>query len=85
MGKPATGWISVQKRKPLLLLLLAVLSVSAAGFLFLRGSDSMPTSVALVRAGVPYSYASNEQNPLRFMRSKLVLLVSHELSLSGNR
>ncbi|PKA49286.1 alpha-1,3/alpha-1,6-mannosyltransferase [Apostasia shenzhenica] len=95
MGKPATGWISIQKRKPLLLLLLAVLSVSAAGFLFLRGSldscdcsrfggsDSMPTSVALVRAGDPSSCASNEQNPLRFMRSKLVLLVSHELSLSG--
>uniref|UniRef100_A0A0E0C0A5 Glycosyl transferase family 1 domain-containing protein n=1 Tax=Oryza meridionalis TaxID=40149 RepID=A0A0E0C0A5_9ORYZ len=74
----------------LLLLLLAVAAcASTAGFL-LRGatldpcdvdarggSGSAAAAVATARTG---AFAGS---PLEFMRSKLVLLVSHELSLSG--
>ncbi|XP_039847005.1 uncharacterized protein LOC120706426 isoform X1 [Panicum virgatum] len=63
----------------LLLLLVAVAaSASTAGFL-LRGALRDPCDARGDRATV----AAAAGSPLEFMRSKLVLLVSHELSLSG--
>lgn len=75
------GWISFQK-KWLLLLLLVIFSVSTAIAFFIRSAfDSCdPRPEEQIRFKAP---AGSFQNPLGFMRSKLVLLVSHELSLSG--
>ncbi|GJN06225.1 hypothetical protein PR202_ga23930 [Eleusine coracana subsp. coracana] len=79
----AGGRGSAHHRNRLLLLILVAVAASAstAGFL-LRGAlrdpcDARGDSAALTAAEVAGS-------PLEFMRSKLVLLVSHELSLSGN-
>ncbi|KAK3163518.1 hypothetical protein QOZ80_1AG0004710 [Eleusine coracana subsp. coracana] len=78
----AGGRGSAHHRNRLLLLILVAVAASAstAGFL-LRGAlrdpcDARGDSAALTAAEVAGS-------PLEFMRSKLVLLVSHELSLSG--
>ena len=69
----------------LLLLLVAVAaSASTAGYL-LRGA---PVALCDSRGdpGVPATASAGgaDASPLGFMKSKLVLLVSHELSLSGN-
>ncbi|CAO2207796.1 unnamed protein product [Urochloa humidicola] len=65
----------------LLLLLVAVAaSASTAGFL-LRGALHDPCDAHGDSASL--TAAAAEGSPLGFMRSKLVLLVSHELSLSG--
>ncbi|KAK6939427.1 Glycosyl transferase, family 1 [Dillenia turbinata] len=85
MAKHSGTWISVQKRWPVVL--LAVLSASTA-FVFIRAAFNSCTNtkhfedtdrhVTVLSSQVP-----NHPNPLQFMKSKLVLLVSHELSLSG--
>jgi hypothetical protein len=68
-------------RTRLLLLLLVAVAASAStvGFL-LRGALRDPCDAH----GDHASVAAASGSPLEFMRSKLVLLVSHELSLSGN-
>ncbi|CAL4964323.1 unnamed protein product [Urochloa decumbens] len=68
-------------RTRLLLVLLVAVAVSAstAGFL-LRGALRDPCDAHGDSASLT---AAAEGSPLGFMRSKLVLLVSHELSLSG--
>ncbi|XAR64149.1 GDP-Man:Man(1)GlcNAc(2)-PP-dolichol alpha-1,3-mannosyltransferase [Bertholletia excelsa] len=83
MGKPSTGLIPIQKRWPLIALVL--FSLSTAIVFFIRSSSDYcdnrhyePENSIHMTAPVG-SYA----NPLSFMKSKLVLLVSHELSLSG--
>ncbi|ONK81240.1 uncharacterized protein A4U43_C01F26880 [Asparagus officinalis] len=64
----------------LLLLLLVVLSISTAAVFFIRSAlDSCESR----RDGQAADAAAPEKDPLGFMRSKRVLLVSHELSLSG--
>jgi hypothetical protein len=75
----AGGRGSAHHRTRLLLLLLVAVAASAstAGFL-LRGALSDPCDAR------GNSAASAAGSPLEFMSSKLVLLVSHELSLSGN-
>ncbi|KAG2587842.1 hypothetical protein PVAP13_5NG174500 [Panicum virgatum] len=67
-------------RTRLLLLLLVAVAASAStvGFL-LRGALRDPCDAH----GDHASVAAASGSPLEFMRSKLVLLVSHELSLSG--
>ncbi|WOL06453.1 hypothetical protein Cni_G15187 [Canna indica] len=91
MAKPAAGWIPLHSKGFVLLLLLA-LSVSTALICLIRGAsdacdprrDRVPAtadSVRLLRTPDPESAV--RKNPLGFMRAKLVLLVSHELSLSG--
>ncbi|XP_062207781.1 uncharacterized protein LOC133909381 isoform X2 [Phragmites australis] len=66
----------------LLLLLVAVAaSASTAGFL-LRGALHDPWD-SRGDPAAPAAAAAAGRSPLSFMRSKLVLLVSHELSLSG--
>ncbi|XP_015889877.1 uncharacterized protein LOC107424557 [Ziziphus jujuba] len=82
----SVGWVASQKRW--LLAFLLMLSASTLIAFFIRAAfdscdrhldvvDKTPKSVPsglLIGAG---------PNPLSFMKSKLVLLVSHELSLSG--
>lgn len=92
MGKPSTSvWATLQKKRwPLMILL--VLSVSTLGMILVRSTfDSC--SVSGKRCGrekednnsdVKIQSVSGSLNPLGFMKSKLVLLVSHELSLSGD-
>nr|XP_029123719.1 uncharacterized protein LOC105056225 isoform X2 [Elaeis guineensis] len=92
MAKPATaGWISLQNKR-LLFLLLLVFSGSTALVLFIRGGlDSCDprreggrvAPAASDRVQLQPPAARVQKSPLGFMRSKLVLLVSHELSLSG--
>lgn len=82
MAKSSLGWVSFQK-KWLLLLILVIFSLSTAIAFFLRSAfdscDSHPEERIHFKAPT-----GSIQNPLGFMRSKLVLLVSHELSLSGD-
>uniref|UniRef100_A0A7N0UYP0 Glycosyl transferase family 1 domain-containing protein n=1 Tax=Kalanchoe fedtschenkoi TaxID=63787 RepID=A0A7N0UYP0_KALFE len=76
-------WMAFQKRWVLAALALFSIS-SAVVFVSKTAFDSCSTpaelSSGLVRAT---DRVEDVKNPLEFMRSKLVLLVSHELSLSG--
>ncbi|KAG6525243.1 hypothetical protein ZIOFF_015197 [Zingiber officinale] len=90
MAKTTAGWIPHSKR--VLLLFLLVVSVSTA-LVFLLRTNSDPCDS--LRNGQPVTVDRTQilrqsdarvgarKNPLGFMKSKLVLLVSHELSLSG--
>ncbi|XP_020588794.1 uncharacterized protein LOC110030426 [Phalaenopsis equestris] len=90
MAKPVPGSSALQKRKRLLLLFSAV-CITAAAFFCFRATldtcdcrrDSVVSSAAVDSARLLAPVGNVEKNPLDFMRSKLVLLVSHELSLSG--
>ncbi|PSS17996.1 N-acetyl-alpha-D-glucosaminyl L-malate synthase [Actinidia chinensis var. chinensis] len=84
MGKHSTASIPFQKRWPLMILLLFSLSTVIVFFI----SSSSDSSCASSRhykddAENQIRVADQVANPLSFMKSKLVLLVSHELSLSG--
>ncbi|KAK3159949.1 hypothetical protein QOZ80_1BG0053140 [Eleusine coracana subsp. coracana] len=78
----AGGRGSAHHRNRLLLLILVAVAASAstAGFL-LRGALRDPCDARGDSAALTGAEAAG--SPLEFMRSKLVLLVSHELSLSG--
>lgn len=87
MAKHSVGWVASQKRW--LLAFLVMLSVSTLIAFFIRAAfdtcdrnlDVVDKSPKRVPSG---SIVGASPNPLKFMKSKLVLLVSHELSLSGN-
>ncbi|KAF8080448.1 hypothetical protein N665_0944s0013 [Sinapis alba] len=94
MGKQPSSstsvWVTMQKKKRWPLMILLVLSISTVGMILVRSAfDSC--SVGGNRCGrfvVEKAESSDvkirsAKNPLGFMKSKLVLLVSHELSLSG--
>ncbi|XP_010539881.1 PREDICTED: uncharacterized protein LOC104813813 [Tarenaya hassleriana] len=94
MGKHSPSvWITMQKKRwPLMILLF--LSVTTAGVILVRSTfDSCgavgKTSSRFAAAeegdssGAKIRPVPPPLNPLGFMKSKLVLLVSHELSLSG--
>ncbi|KAL5704884.1 hypothetical protein ACHQM5_023248 [Ranunculus cassubicifolius] len=66
-------WISFQKRRWLLTLLLFFSISTAIVFVIKAAFDQVH----------PTAQIGNSLEPLQFMNSKLVLLVSHELSLSG--
>ncbi|KAJ6845420.1 uncharacterized protein M6B38_286855 [Iris pallida] len=75
----------VKPKSRLLLLLLVVFSVSTAAVFFVRTAlDSCDSrrDEGLLRPAAKESGAER-RSPLAFMRSKKVVLVSHELSLSG--
>ncbi|PON71497.1 Glycosyl transferase [Parasponia andersonii] len=79
MAKHSVGWVASQKRW--LLAFLVMLSVSTLIAFFIRAAfDTCDRNLDVVDKR-PKIGAS--PSPLRFMKSKLVLLVSHELSLSG--
>ncbi|KAF4383287.1 hypothetical protein F8388_009318 [Cannabis sativa] len=86
MAKHSVGWVASQKRW--LLAFLVMLSVSTLIAFFIRAAfDTCDRNLDVVDkrpSTVPYSdfIVGASPNPLKFMKSKLVLLVSHELSLS---
>ncbi|KAG9446665.1 hypothetical protein H6P81_012793 [Aristolochia fimbriata] len=83
MAKPHSGWAAVQKNW--ILLLLIVFSISTIVlFVYRAAFDSCEphSDVSVGKISVSSSMGSSE-NPLAFMRSRNVLMVSHELSLTG--
>ncbi|KAK1324837.1 hypothetical protein QJS10_CPA01g01231 [Acorus calamus] len=85
MAKPTVGWGSRLQTKWLLLFLLAVFSVSTGIHLVFRSVFEPPCEVRSDRVQplAPSRIGTSMESPLGFMKSKLVLMVSHELSLSG--
>ncbi|XAR57930.1 Alpha,alpha-trehalose synthase [Bertholletia excelsa] len=83
MAKQSAGWPALQKRW--LLTILVGLSVTTAlAFVLRTVFDSSCNSQPLeVENRFQSAVSTGSVNPLSFMKSKLVLLVSHELSLSG--
>ncbi|XP_059636456.1 uncharacterized protein LOC132278634 [Cornus florida] len=85
MAKHSTVLISLRKRWPMMILVL--FSLSTAIVFFTRASfdycnthhyeDDADNNIRTTER------VGTQENPLSFMKSKLVLLVSHELSLSG--
>lgn len=93
MGKPANAWMGMQKKK-WYLVVLALFSLSTAMVFFMRTAfDSCNANTSSrfeegrdQASEVVHSASqagSGGLSPLDFMKSKRVLLVSHELSLSG--
>ncbi|KAL0432398.1 UNVERIFIED_CONTAM: hypothetical protein Slati_2574100 [Sesamum latifolium] len=86
-----TSSISVQKRWPLLILLCIALSTAIAFFIGASlnscnshdYADNSNFNTPIHSFNSEGTAATREENPLSFMKSKLVLMVSHELSLSG--
>lgn len=64
------------------MMVLLFLSVSTVGVMLVRSSFESCQFVEEKKNGGS-SATKFQSNPLGFMKSKLVLLVSHELSLSG--
>nr|XP_043638959.1 uncharacterized protein LOC122610044 isoform X3 [Erigeron canadensis] len=94
MAKPQSSSIYLQKKKrSFLVVFLALLSVTTAVIFIIRATSSSSSSCDCDVIKVKPSKTSSPSpplmmkvkvtNPLSFMKSKLVLLVSHELSLSG--
>ncbi|KAK7321778.1 hypothetical protein VNO77_32708 [Canavalia gladiata] len=94
MVKHSQAWLAMRKKRwPLML--VALLSLSTVTVLFIRTtSDSCNSHTQpqvqteaqtrhLEEPQAPIRSSSSQPNPLEFMKSKLVLMVSHELSLSG--
>ncbi|XAR73828.1 Phosphatidylinositol alpha-mannosyltransferase [Bertholletia excelsa] len=82
------GCLALQKRRRLLLLLAALSLSTAVAFVLRMAFDSSFVLQARERGALEKRFElslrkQNTSNPLSFMKSKLVLLVSHELSLSG--
>lgn len=93
MGKEKNAWIGMQKKR-WALMVLALFSLSTVMVFFMRTAfDSCSANNSTSFGGGKEREAeirSDDRllsvaapNPLQFMKSKLVLLVSHELSLSG--
>ncbi|GLT44641.1 hypothetical protein SLA2020_185270 [Shorea laevis] len=93
MAKPAVGW--PHPKRWLLLLLLLMLSASTLILFFIRTvfdpCDRHAADISFVRNAIEVAEKRNRlpskikppPSPLSFVKSKIVLLVSHELSLSG--
>ncbi|OVA08729.1 Glycosyl transferase [Macleaya cordata] len=85
MAKQSVGWNASQKRW--LLMLLLIFSISTLIVFIVRPAfDSCDRQHYGVTTDTQIHLTTtieNLPNPLDFMKSKLVLLVSHELSLSG--
>ncbi|KAF8410555.1 hypothetical protein HHK36_003086 [Tetracentron sinense] len=83
MAKHSVGWITFQKRW--LLKLFVVFSMSTAIALLIRAAfDSCDRHYEDTENGIHLApQIGSIKNPLDFMKSKLVLMVSHELSLSA--
>lgn len=80
----AGWWFPLQKRW--LLALLIMLSISTViAFLMRAAFDSCDSQMVMAEKRVhSVPQISAKPNSLLFMKSKIVVLVSHELSLSGN-
>ncbi|CAI9755887.1 unnamed protein product [Fraxinus pennsylvanica] len=83
MAKHSTGLISVRNKWPLIILLCITLSSAIAFFIRASFDGSCNSQRFMDDTNQFHSKIAETENPLTFMKSKLVLLVSHELSLSG--
>ncbi|XP_057731861.1 uncharacterized protein LOC130946968 [Arachis stenosperma] len=92
MAKHTQAWMGMPKKRwPLML--VAFLSLSTAMVLFIRPNSSVPCTPTTAADNNHFVDQDNQirsslqlgnaPSPLDFMKSKLVLMVSHELSLSG--
>ncbi|XP_021613055.1 uncharacterized protein LOC110615497 isoform X2 [Manihot esculenta] len=98
MGKQSSSWITMHKKRwPLMI--FALFTLSTVMVFFMRsafdschstpsGTDNHFREANEVQKAPIHSVSQSQTpsiapNPLYFMKSKLVLLVSHELSLSG--
>ncbi|MED6118388.1 hypothetical protein PIB30_002094 [Stylosanthes scabra] len=96
MAKHTQAWMAMPKKRwPLML--VAFLSLSTAMVLFIRPNSCVPCTTTTAAADNNNNnhfvdqdnqirsslQLANAPSPLDFMKSKLVLMVSHELSLSG--
>lgn len=82
MGKSTVGCMAV--RKQWILVSLLILSLSTAFFLIFRSAFDVDEENHQEKLRIPLHESTVRiSNALDFMKSKLVLLVSHELSLSG--
>lgn len=85
MAKHSVGWVASQKRW--LMAFLVMISVSTLIAFFIRAafdSCDRPLDIVEKTPRIPSGSLIYSSNSLIFMKSKLVLLVSHELSLTGN-
>lgn len=78
----------MQKKKRWQLMILLLFTLSTAVLFFMRSTaNSCNTSSITTKTTTTATHFNSDEekasNPLNFMKSKLVLLVSHELSLSG--
>ncbi|OAY83671.1 hypothetical protein ACMD2_08392 [Ananas comosus] len=93
---PSSSSSTLQRKRFLLFVLLVVFSASTVVGFFLRGAlsdpcdlrrglatDEVERRLRLPPPSTMTAVSAARDSPLGFMRSKLVLLVSHELSLSG--
>nr|CAD1842900.1 unnamed protein product [Ananas comosus var. bracteatus] len=93
---PSSSSSTLQRKRFLLFVLLVVFSASTVVGFFLRGAlsdpcdlrrglatDEVERRLRLPPPSTTTAVSAARDSPLGFMRSKLVLLVSHELSLSG--
>ncbi|TQD99362.1 hypothetical protein C1H46_015020 [Malus baccata] len=84
MAKHSVGWVAAQKRWLLALLFMVSLSTLIAFFIRAAFDTCDHGGLDVVDKRVPLGAPiGTSPSPLSFMKSKLVLLVSHELSLSG--
>ncbi|KAL9445964.1 hypothetical protein AB3S75_013776 [Citrus x aurantiifolia] len=88
MGKQSSAWVTMQKKKRWQLMILLLFTLSTAVLFFMRSTaNSCNTSSITTKTTTTAPHFNSDEekasNPLNFMKSKLVLLVSHELSLSG--
>ncbi|XP_068669386.1 uncharacterized protein [Aristolochia californica] len=83
MAKPHSGWAAIQKNW--ILLLLVIFSVSTIIlFVYRAAFDSCEPHLDHAAGTIPvFRRVGSSENPLDFMRSRTVLMVSHELSLTG--
>ncbi|KAG6785740.1 hypothetical protein POTOM_007322 [Populus tomentosa] len=87
MGKQATAWNTFQKKRWTLMILSLFTLLTLTFFFFTRSAFNSCNSTDHFQAQIQSASqtSSSGPNPLGFMKSKLVLLVSHELSLSGTQ
>jgi hypothetical protein len=87
MGKQATAWNTMQKKRWTLMILALFTLLTLTFFFFTRSAFNSCNSTDHFQAQIQSASqtSSSGPNPLGFMKSKLVLLVSHELSLSGTQ
>ncbi|KAH8479719.1 hypothetical protein H0E87_031448 [Populus deltoides] len=85
MGRQATAWNTMQKKRWTLMILALFTLLTLTFFFFTRSAFNSCNSTDHFQAQIQSASqtSSSGPNPLGFMKSKLVLLVSHELSLSG--
>ena len=84
MAKHSIGWVALHKRWLLPLLLMLSVSTLIAFFIRFAFDSTCDRNLPVVeKRDDSASRIVATPSPLTFMKSKLVLLVSHELSLSG--